>query len=197
MDAIISDCSLLFIFFASSVSFEIYESAPTFVSLAWHSPDVTMLPDIRKSPTSFSISSDSPVKSASFTRRFPLTTTASAQICSPERKTTISSLTRSSAGTFVLQELRMTCAYGAFSIFIFVRTFFALICCAIPIKVFAIIIGKNVRFLYEPAITSRIAMTRNTKLKYVKTFSLTIRALLFSELSTGLFVSPCSILSFT
>ena len=124
---IISDCSPEPIDLASSVSFDIYESLPTFSSLARHSPDTTKLPLISESPLFFTISSDSPVRSASFTRTLPDTTTASAHIWLPAPNTTMSSATSSSVLIVLNTPPLTTFAVGAFSIFILSRTFFALI----------------------------------------------------------------------
>ena len=66
-ERIISDCSYDFSLVASMVSLEMYESRPTAVSLAAHSPDMMKLPDSSLSPSRLVISSDSPVRSASLT----------------------------------------------------------------------------------------------------------------------------------
>ena len=80
IERIISDCSPPASTFASPVSFEIYDSLPTFSSLAVHFPETTKLPERRESPSFFVISSDSPVRSDSLTWMLPERTTASAQI---------------------------------------------------------------------------------------------------------------------
>ena len=59
--------SFLPCFVASTVSLFMYESLPTAVSLAWHSPDMMKLPERSLSPRPLFISSDSPVTRASFT----------------------------------------------------------------------------------------------------------------------------------
>ena len=77
---IISECSTFFIFLASNVNLEIYESLPTAVSLALHFPAIIKLPDINLSPGFLGISSDSPVNKDSFTKTSPLTISLSAKI---------------------------------------------------------------------------------------------------------------------
>ena len=125
-ERIISDCSLEPIALASIVSLDIYESRPTFSSLARHSPDTTKLPLISLSPLFFTISSDSPVSSASFTRTLPEATTASAHIWLPAANTTISSATSSCVFITLIFPSLTTFAVGALSIFILSKTLLAL-----------------------------------------------------------------------
>ena len=147
---------------------------------------------MRVLPSVFSTSSASPVSSDSFTCIFPDITTASAQICFPAVSKITSSFTSSSVLICFRLPFLTTSACGAFKRLIFSRVFFARISCTIPITVFPIIIGRNVRFLKEPTIMSRIVMTRNIRLKYVKTFEITISFVVLSVDISALLVSPFS-----
>ena len=144
-ERIIWDCSPVLSFFACNVSCEMYDSEPTFSSLALHSPETIKLPDMSSSPDSLDISSDSPVSSDSLAETFPSITTASALIWSPALNTTMSSSTSSLDGTLCSFPSRITRAVGAFSIESLSRTFFERISWIIPIRVLAIMIGINVR----------------------------------------------------
>ena len=164
---------------------------PTFSSLAWHCPDTTKLPDISSSPFFFTISSDSPVSSDSFTCTSPAQTSASAHIWLPALKITISSSTSSSASITDFCPSRTTVAWGAFSIVRSSSTFFARTSCTIPINVFSIMTGRNVRSRKDPAIHKRIARITNIRLKYVNTLLWMISFVVLAGGSTAVFVQPC------
>ena len=145
-------------------------------------------------PGVFSISSTSPVNSDSFTWMLPLMTTASAQICFPADNKTISSFTRSCDKIFCSLPSLNTSVCGALRRFIFSSVFFARSSCTIPITVFPIIIGRNVRFLKDPTTISNIEIIKNMRLKYVHTFDNTISLLVLSVFISALFTSPLSTL---
>ena len=65
----------------------------------------------------------------------------------------------------------------------------------IAIKIFVIIIPKNVKFLYDCDVISNIANIRKIKLKYVNIFLLIIFKILSLALIFILFVFPCFIFS--
>ena len=60
----------------------------------------------------------------------------------------------------------------------------------IPISVFAMMTGRNVRSRKDPTMQSSTASTAKMRLKYVKIFSCTISFVVFDEESTVLFVHP-------
>ena len=116
-ERIISDFGCLPAFLASMVSLETNESAPTAVRRARQPPLTTKLPERRLSPGFLTISSDSPVTSASLTRHSPETTSASAQIWQPGSKRTISSRTSCASVTCSSVPSRTTSNSAAAMIF--------------------------------------------------------------------------------
>ena len=146
-------------------------------------------------PAFFSTSSASPVRSDSLTCTFPSSTVASAQIWSPARSTTISSFTSSSDKICFCMPSLNTVACGAFNRFILSRIFFARSSCTMPISVFPITIGRNVRFRYDFTHSSNIEIIKNIKLKYVNALEKIISLIDLSVVVSARLSSPCSTLS--
>ena len=144
------------------------------MSLARHSPETTKLPDRSPAPAGFVISSDSPVMRASFTCTLPSTTCASAGIWLPALRIIISSSTSFSTATSFSRPSLTTWLLGILRSLSLSKVCLDLISWAIPITVFARTISIKDKSLNDPTITSKTPSTVNIKLKYVKTFSLTI-----------------------
>ena len=171
------------------------DSFPTCSSVAQQRPDTTKLPENRRLPASFLISSASPVRRDSFTDMQPCMTLASAQIWFPEASRMQSPFTSSSEGMRVSLPSRMTIAQGAFSMFILSRVLLARSSCRIPTPVLMMMMGRKVRFLQEPTMQSRTARIKNMRLKQVNRLDdMIFRTLLPVRISVRL-ESPLAALS--
>ena len=169
-ECIISDCGCDPVCLASSVSRETKLSAPTAVSRARQLPDTTKLPESSRSPGFLTISSASPVTSASLTRHSPAATTASAGIWSPGEKTAISSRTSWAASSSTVCPSRTARHFGAAMIFSPSTFFFTRRSCTMPMNILQNTGPRNVKFSHCRTAITQPASRKNRKLKYVKTF---------------------------
>ena len=167
------------------------------MSLAIHSPEATKLPDISSSPGPLTISSASPVSRASLMAASPLTISASAGIWFPALSTITSPSTSLSIGTLVRLPSRITTALGSCRMLSPSSTFLACSSWKIPISVFAMITGRNVRLLKAPATINRRLMIRKIRLKYVSTFSFIMSLVVFAVRSICTLTLPFAVSSLT
>ena len=189
-ERIISDCGCEPVCRASVVRRETKLSAPTFVSRARQLPLTTKLPESSASPGRLTISSASPVTSASLTRHSPAATTASAGIWSPGPKTAMSSRTSAAASVWTICPSRTARHFGADMIRRLSTFFLTRRSCTMPMNMLQKTGPRNVRFSHCRTAMTQPASRKKRKLKYVQTFLTMICCTVAPGGSTGRLSQP-------